>query len=82
MSYPLCYTVCMIIKIEAIKPLATQRTKNRIREHGANGFMVERRNDNAFPPMWLLRGNDWLGWLPISEFRVIETKESAWHLLK
>jgi hypothetical protein len=28
----------------------------------------------------LLRGNDWLGWLPINEFRI--TEKSAWHLLK
>ena len=87
MSHPTCYSVSMIIKIEAIKPLASQRTRNRIREHGGKGFILERRNDNAFPPMWLVRAprdpwdgegsrTGWLGWLPINEFRVIDTKES------
>ena len=50
---------------------ATTRTKNRIREHGAKGFMLERRNDNAFPPMWLVRASDgWMGWLPKEEFHL------------
>jgi hypothetical protein len=41
---------------------ATTRTKNRIREHGAKGFILERRNDNALPPMWLVRASGWLAW--------------------
>ena len=50
---------------------ATTRTKNRIREHGAKGFILERRNDNAFPPMWLVRASDgWMGWLPKEEFHL------------
>ena len=50
---------------------ATTRTKNRIREHGAKGIILERRNDNAFPPMWLVRASDgWLGWLPKEEFHL------------
>lgn len=50
---------------------ATTRTKNRIREHGAKGFILERRNDNAFPPMWLVRASDeWRGWLPKEEFHL------------
>ena len=59
------------------KANATQRTKNRIREHGAKGFILERRNDNAFPPMWLVRGpatstwpDGWLGWLEREEFHL------------
>ena len=71
MSHPTCYSVSMIIKIEAIKPLASQRTRNRIREHGGKGFILERRNDNAFPPMWLVRASDdWRGWLPKDEFHL------------
>ena len=50
---------------------ATTRTKNRIREHGAKGFILERRNDNALPPMWLVRASDgWMGWLPKEEFHL------------
>ena len=48
---------------------ATTRTKNRIREHGANGFMVEEAIDGA--RTWLLRASDgWLGWLPKHEFHL------------
>ena len=86
MSYPTCYSVSMIIKIEAIKQLASQRTKNSIRENGP-WFNLERKHTDqelgtgqkaiGFGlQSWLLRGNDWLGWLPINEFRVIDTKES------
>ena len=56
---------------------ATTRTKNRIREHGAKGFILERRNDNALPPMWLVRGpatptwpDGWRGWLSKEEFHL------------
>ena len=50
---------------------ATTRTKNRIREHGAKGFILERRNDNALPPMWLVRASDgWRGWLSKEEFHL------------
>lgn len=71
----LCYIVYMNIEGERIlispNSKATQRTKNRIREHGANGFILERRNDNAFPPMWLVRASDgWMGWLDKSEFHL------------
>ena len=75
----MCYSVCMIIKIEAIKPLATQRTRNRIREIGPIFEDVTREftGKNSVAGRILLRGQrDWLGWLPISEFRVIDTKES------
>ena len=51
---------------------ATQRTKNRIRENGANGFILEKvgRLDNPVP-MWLVRASDgWLGWLPKKEFHL------------
>ena len=50
---------------------ATTRTKNRIREHGAKGFILERRNDNALPAMWLVRASTgWMGWLPKEEFHL------------
>ena len=60
---------------------ATTRTKNRIREHGGKGFILERRNDNALPAMWLVRAprdpwngegsrTGWLGWLPKEEFHL------------
>ena len=86
MSHSPCYSVRMKIKIEEIKPLASQRTKNRIRENGP-WFTVERQGGQAFgighahgEASWLLRGDNWLGWLPINEFRI--TEKSAWHLLK
>ena len=61
---------------------ASQRTKNRIREHGKNGFVVERRHDDETFDIgskatgfglqsWLLRASDgWLGWLPKHEFHI------------
>ena len=51
------------------KAKASQRTKNRIREHGKNGFMVEEAIDGA--RTWLLRASDgWRGWLPKDEFHL------------
>ena len=50
---------------------ATTRTKNRIREHGAKGFILERCHDNRATPMWLVRASDgWLGWLAKEEFHL------------
>jgi hypothetical protein len=61
---------------------ATTRTKNRIREHGANGFILERRNDNAFPAMWLVRASDgWMGWLAKEEFH-LEAWGEEWFVNK
>ena len=43
--------------------------KNRIREHGKNGFMVEEAIDGA--RTWLLRASGgWRGWLPKHEFHL------------
>ena len=46
MSYLVCYTVRMKIEGQRIlispNSKACQRTKNRIREHGAKGFVLER----------------------------------------
>ncbi len=71
----MCYIILMNIEEQRIlispNSKATTRTKNRIREHGAKGFILERRNDNAFPPMWLVRASDgWMGWLPKQEFHL------------
>lgn len=84
MSHLLCYTIRMIlkplpdrIKIEAIKPLASKHTKERISEKGP-WFDVQHGRQTVAPTHhgdqwhWLLRSGDWLGWLPINEFRVIE----------
>ena len=69
----LCYIILMNIEGQRIlispNSKACQRTKNRIREHGANGFMVEEAIDGA--RTWLLRASDgWLGWLPKHEFHL------------
>ena len=75
MSHPLCYT----IRIKEIKNMtdkkqtvmisptnkASQRTKNRIREHGPF-FSVDWEKETE----WLLRSGVWLGWLPRSEFHI------------
>jgi len=44
---------------------ASQRTKNRIREHGPF-FSVDWEKETE----WLLRSGVWLGWLPRSEFHI------------
>jgi len=44
---------------------ASQRTKNRIREHGVTFQFVEETGGS-----WLLRSGDWFGWLPRNEFEV------------
>ena len=75
MSHLVCYTIRMKIKIEPIKPLASKHTKDRINERGP-WFTVERKalitGEDEVIASWLLRGDDWLGWLPINEFRIIE----------
>ena len=67
------------------KLTATNRTKDRIRQHGtprgkdfkdgrgcAMAFTLMRRNDNAWPPSWLLQAEDgWLGWIPRNEIDVL-----------
>jgi len=47
------------------KKKASQRTKNRIREHGPAFQFVEEAGGS-----WLLRSGDWFGWLPLNEFGV------------
>ena len=67
------------------KLTATNRTKDRIRQHGtprgkdfkdgrgcSMAFTLMRRNDNAWPPSWLLQAEDgWLGWIPRNEIDVL-----------
>lgn len=67
------------------KLTATNRTKDRIRQHGtprgkdfkdgrgcAMAFTLMRRNDNAWPASWLLQAEDgWLGWIPRNEIDVL-----------
>ena len=62
---------------------ATQRTKNRIRENGANGFILEKVGRLDHPvPMWLVRASDgWLGWLPKKEFH-LEAWGEEWFVNK
>jgi len=52
-------------------PTAKGRTKNRLREHGDEGFIVEQISHNtsclANRPALLLRSTEWFGWLPTDE---------------
>ncbi len=58
---------------------ASQRTRNRIRERGADGFTVERvpqpiaAADNRGVNWVLLMSLDgkWSGWLPVDEIEVV-----------
>lgn len=60
-------------------PGASQRTKNRIRERGEQGFKVKKeaqpcRFDNNRGVNWVQLdavGNDWSGWLPVDEIEVV-----------
>ena len=66
------------IKIKALSG-ASQRTKNRIRERGADGFTVEKEPQavsfaNNRGVKWVMltsKSGDWLGWLPVDEIEVI-----------
>jgi hypothetical protein len=84
MSHLAWYTIRMIIKIKPT-PLASKRTKERIKQRGPT-FVVERMHDTeslglgsggATLESWLLRevggpdGDTWIGWLPLGEFEII-----------
>tara|TARA_R110002020_G_scaffold82600_1_gene204728 strand:- start:239 stop:481 length:243 start_codon:yes stop_codon:yes gene_type:complete len=66
------------IKIKALSG-ASQRTKNRIRERGADGFTVEKepqsvRFDNPRGVNWVMvmsADGNWSGWLPVDEIEVV-----------
>jgi hypothetical protein len=58
---------------------ASQRTRNRIRERGADGFTVERAPQPIAAPNnrgvnWVLLmslDGKWSGWLPVDEIEVV-----------
>jgi len=58
---------------------ASQRTKNRIRDRGADGFTVERAPQPIAAPNnrgvnWVLLmslDGKWSGWLPVDEIEVV-----------
>ena len=57
---------------------ARQRTKNRIREHGACGFKVRDIVEhcdclNGDPGVLLVASDGWLGWLRTDEIKVLDT---------
>ena len=66
------------IKIKALSG-ASQRTKNRIRERGADGFTVEKEpqaclftdNRGANWVMVMSIDGKWTGWLPVDEIEVV-----------
>ena len=66
------------IKIKALSG-ASQRTKNRIRERGADGFTVERPPQSITAPdnrgvnwvMVMSADGKWSGWLPVDEIEVV-----------
>ena len=66
------------IKIRALSG-ASQRTRNRIRERGADGFTVERAPQPIAAPNnrgvnWVLLmslDGKWSGWLPVDEIEVV-----------
>ena len=66
------------IKIKALSG-ASQRTKNRIRERGAQGFTVEREpqsiaaagNRGVNWVMVMSADGKWSGWLPVDEIEVV-----------
>ena len=64
-----------MIKLKA-KENASNRTKNRIREHGDRAFEVfrepQRLQSMDGELSVLLKTEGWLGWLPISEIEVVK----------
>ena len=76
MSHLVWYTRRMVIETDMktimISPTnkASQRTKNRIREHGPV-FRADWMFDHTHgADAWLLRSGEWFGWLPRNEFHV------------
>jgi len=72
------FKVGSIVKVKAAQG-ASQRTKNRIRERGAQGFEVKLEPqcaqfaDNRGVDWVLLDAKDsfWMGWLPVDEMEVV-----------
>ena len=72
----------MHVRVTAL-PGACLRTKNRIRERGANGFTLKARRpcialDNRMSVMLMAHepgksaGDQWLGWLPVNEIEITQ----------
>jgi hypothetical protein len=62
------------IKLKATKS-ASNRTKNRIREHGHSSFEVCRQPQHVISMSTtavLLKTDRWFGWLPLNEIEVID----------
>jgi hypothetical protein len=57
------------------KNKASNRTKNRLREHGPEFVLVEEAQSCLFDNgarLWVLVKNDtWIGWLPEEEINII-----------
>ena len=70
-KWPLsCYIITMQTIMISPTNKASQRTKNRIREHGPV-FRADWMFDHTHgADAWLLRSGEWFGWLPRNEFHV------------
>ena len=72
------FKVGEVVKLKAVQG-ASQRTKNRIRERGADGFTVERPPQSITAPdnrgvNWVLLmslDGKWSGWLPVDEVEIV-----------
>jgi hypothetical protein len=72
------FKIGSVVKLKAAQG-ASQRTRNRIRERGAQGFTVEREPQAASfagnrGVNWVMltsQSGDWLGWLPVDELEVV-----------
>jgi hypothetical protein len=72
------FKVGEVVKLKAVQG-ASQRTKNRIRERGDEGFTVGRKPQTASfagnrGVEWVMLtsvSGDWLGWLPVDEVEIV-----------
>ena len=72
------FDVGTIVEVKALHG-ASQRTRNRIRERGAQGFEVIKRPQTASfadnrGVQWVLldsKDSEWRGWLPVDELEVV-----------
>ncbi len=63
-----------MIKLK-VREGASNRTKNRIREHGNSNFEVCREPQHVISMSTtavLLKTDRWLGWLPLNEIEVVD----------
>lgn len=72
------FKIGSVVKLKAAQG-ASQRTRNRIRERGAQGFTVEREpqsisaagNRGVNWVMVMSADGKWSGWLPVDEVEVV-----------